>query len=291
MAEGLYPDTREAVCNCTALRKAARRLTRFYDACLAEVGLRGTQYAILLYLSRQGATTIGALADAMVTDRTTAGHTIKPLERDHLVSIDVDPADRRSRLISLTEQGARKVEDGRKAWNKAQRIFETSFGEGAARDMRKTMADVAGLELDHTVDHPDNRQEGVSACRSSTDVEPRTEAKEFCVPKLSGKTALVTGASRGIGRASALALAEAEPRSSSITDRALKRRRLSSSIAPGGVQEGAYLSFNLASCGFVLHMFLGATPRPESVRVRPTRPPHLRSRPRRYARPGPSGRP
>jgi len=151
MAEGLDPDPQEMVCNCTALRKAARRLTRFYDACLAEVGLRGTQYAILLHLSRQDPTTIGALADAMVMDRTTVGHTIKPLERDHLVSIDVDPADRRSRLISLTEQGARKVEDGRRAWSKAQRIFEARFGEHAAQSLRKTMADVAGLELDVAV--------------------------------------------------------------------------------------------------------------------------------------------
>ena len=71
MAEGLYPDTRETLCNCTALRKAARRLTRFYDACLADVGLRGTQYAVLLYLSRHGAIPVGALADAMV-------------ERDHV---------------------------------------------------------------------------------------------------------------------------------------------------------------------------------------------------------------
>ena len=148
MADTLDPAGRETACNCTALRKAARHLTRFYDACLATVGLRGTQYAILLYLSRQGVVPVGALAEAMVMDRTTVGHAIKPLERDHLVSIDVDPADRRSRLISLTEDGVRKVDDGRQAWNRAQKVFEARFGEGAARDMRKTMADIAGLELD-----------------------------------------------------------------------------------------------------------------------------------------------
>jgi DNA-binding MarR family transcriptional regulator len=147
MAEAIYPHAGETVCNCTALRQAARHITRFYDACLAEVGLRGTQYAILLYLSRQGATTVGALADAMVMDRTTVGHAIKPLERDRLVSIDVDPADRRSRLIGLTEEGAKKVEDGRTAWTKAQRIFEAKFGESAAQNMRKTMADVVSTEL------------------------------------------------------------------------------------------------------------------------------------------------
>jgi DNA-binding MarR family transcriptional regulator len=153
MAEALHPDSREPVCNCTALRKAARHLTRFYDSCLAEVGLRGSQYAILVHLSRQGPIPVGALADAMVMDRTTVGHAIKPLERDHLVSIDVDREDRRSRLIGLTEQGVRKVEDGRRAWGEAQQIFEATFGEGAARDMRKTLADVAGLELDHNVSH------------------------------------------------------------------------------------------------------------------------------------------
>jgi DNA-binding MarR family transcriptional regulator len=147
MEEALYPWTGKTVCNCTAIRQAARHMTRFYDTCLAEVGLRGTQYTILLYLSRQGETTIGDLAEAMVMDRTTVGHAIKPLERDCLVSIDVDPADRRSRLIALTEQGVKKVEDGYAAWTKAQRVFEAKFGESAAESLRKTMAQVVATEL------------------------------------------------------------------------------------------------------------------------------------------------
>jgi hypothetical protein len=38
-------------------------------------------------------------------------------------------------------------------------------------------------------------------------VQAHQTAKQTIMPNLSGKTALVTGASRGIGRASALALA------------------------------------------------------------------------------------
>ena len=147
MDEALYPWTGETVCNCTAIRQAARHVTRFYDACLAEVGLRGSQYIILLYLSREGPTPIGGLADAMVMDRTTVGHAIKPLERDGLISIDVDPADRRSRLVALTGSGTRKVDEAFAAWNKAQRAFEARFGESAAADMRKTMAEVVATEL------------------------------------------------------------------------------------------------------------------------------------------------
>lgn len=146
--EAFYPWTGETVCNCTAVRQAARHMTRFYDACLAEVGLRGSQYIILLYLSREGPTPINGLAEAMVMDRTTVGHAIKPLERDGLLSIDVDPADRRSRLVGLTEAGTRKVEEAFAAWNKAQQAFEAKFGESAAATLRKTMAQVVATELD-----------------------------------------------------------------------------------------------------------------------------------------------
>ena len=45
---------------------------------------------------------------------------------------------------------------------------------------------------------------------------------------LAGKTALVTGASRGIGRASALALAPPAPRFSCITAAARRKPTLSS---------------------------------------------------------------
>ncbi len=141
------PPKSHAGCNLTAIRQAARHMTRFYDACFAEVGLRGAQYTILTYLWRSGPLTMNGLADAMVMDRTTVGHNMKPLERDGLVSVEVDPEDRRSRLISLTPQGREKVRDGEAAWIKAQRVFEAKFGGTNAREMRKIMRAVVAVEL------------------------------------------------------------------------------------------------------------------------------------------------
>ncbi len=143
----IYPQTDGTRCNSTAIRQAARHMTRFYDAAMADVGLRGTQYTTLLYLSRQGAMTIGALAEALVMDRTTVGHLVKPLERDGLVCIMPDPDDRRSRQVSLTDAGVQRVRDGFAAWEKAQTIFETRFGADNARQMRQTMAAVVATEL------------------------------------------------------------------------------------------------------------------------------------------------
>jgi len=39
-------------CNCTALRKASRRISQLYDAALAPSGLKITQRAILAQVAR-----------------------------------------------------------------------------------------------------------------------------------------------------------------------------------------------------------------------------------------------
>src|SRR5262249_57471634 len=50
------------VCNCLALRGAARHVTQLYDRCLAPTGLRATQYSVLSRLGHLGPLTINALA-------------------------------------------------------------------------------------------------------------------------------------------------------------------------------------------------------------------------------------
>ena len=68
-------------CNCLAVRSAARHISQFYDQFLAPVGLRTTQFSVLSKLEGLGPLTINALARATVTDRTTLGRNILPLER------------------------------------------------------------------------------------------------------------------------------------------------------------------------------------------------------------------
>src|SRR5215470_18702715 len=76
------------VCNCLAVRSAARHVTQLYDQFLAPIGLRITQFSILAKLKRRGPLTINALADVMAMDRTTLGRNIQPLERDGLIAIE-----------------------------------------------------------------------------------------------------------------------------------------------------------------------------------------------------------
>jgi DNA-binding MarR family transcriptional regulator len=126
-------------CNCTALRKATRRISQLYDAALAPSGLKTTQRAILAQLGRSEPATVGVLAEALVMDAGALAHTLKPLERDRLVAVSVDPDDRRNRLISLTQQGRAKLAETDALWAKAQRGFEAAFGRVEADDLREAL--------------------------------------------------------------------------------------------------------------------------------------------------------
>src|SRR6202163_1451271 len=113
------------VCNCHAIRQAARHVTQFYDQVLVPSGLRVTQSAILSRLRRLGPMAINALAAALVMDRTTLGRNILPLERDGLIEIGASPADRRRRELRLSDAGAEKLRRASERWRVAQSRFDS----------------------------------------------------------------------------------------------------------------------------------------------------------------------
>jgi len=126
-------------CNCTALRKATRRVSQLYDTALAPSGLKSTQRTILAQLGRSEPVTVGQLAEALVMDAGALAHTLKPLERDGLVSVTVDPHDRRSRLIKLTRHGRARLAESDVLWAKAQRGFEAAFGRVESDALRQAL--------------------------------------------------------------------------------------------------------------------------------------------------------
>jgi DNA-binding MarR family transcriptional regulator len=145
MAEQGLPVVERNRCNCAALRKASRHMTLFYDAALEPSGLRSTQYALLTEIHRRGdaAPSIGDLAEALVMDQSTIGQNLRPLQRDGLVTLERDEADRRSRLVKLTQAGRARIADARPLWLAAQEKFESGFGKRAAAELRSLLAAIA----------------------------------------------------------------------------------------------------------------------------------------------------
>jgi DNA-binding MarR family transcriptional regulator len=146
----MQADTRlkPELCNCLALRQAARHVTQFYDHFLATAGLRTTQFSILAKLRRLGPITISALAADLVMDRTTLGRNLQPLEREGLVAVVQGRADRRSREIRLTDAGAERLRTAVEGWVKAQAGFEAAFGKQRSAELRAMLHAVAASELE-----------------------------------------------------------------------------------------------------------------------------------------------
>jgi len=154
----MQADTRlkHELCNCLALRQAARHVTQFYDHFLATAGLRTTQFSILAKLRRLGPMTISALAADLVMDRTTLGRNLQPLEREGLVAVVQGRADRRSREIRLTDAGAERLRTAVEGWVKAQAGFEAAFGKQRSAELRAMLHAVAASELERAA--PDARR-------------------------------------------------------------------------------------------------------------------------------------
>jgi DNA-binding MarR family transcriptional regulator len=135
------------ICNCAALRQAARRVTRLYDDALAPTGLGVNQFSILARLSLVGPSTIQDLARLLVMDRSTLGHLLRPLEQRGLVTLDVSEEDRRSRVVTLTQAGKAAVAKARPRWAAAQRRFESTFGREAALELRTVLKGIATADF------------------------------------------------------------------------------------------------------------------------------------------------
>jgi DNA-binding MarR family transcriptional regulator len=133
-------------CNCGALRRASRRVSQLYDAALAPSGVKCTQFAILAELERSGGAepvTMCKLASAMIMDRSTLGHNLRPLQRDQLVVMRLAEDDRRKRYVQLTPKGKVILKHARSLWRRAEQQFEKVMGKRPAAKLRAVLHGIA----------------------------------------------------------------------------------------------------------------------------------------------------
>jgi DNA-binding MarR family transcriptional regulator len=109
-------------CLCLHVQRAARALARRFDEALRPLGLTNGQFSLLMSLNRPEPASMGSVAALLAMDRTTLTAALKPLERRGLVEIKADPADRRSRRVTLTPAG-------RTLLTRAVPIWERVHGE------------------------------------------------------------------------------------------------------------------------------------------------------------------
>ncbi len=127
-------------CLCLHAQRAARALARRFDEALRPVGLTNGQFSLLMSLNRPQPPAIAPVAQLLAMDRTTLTAALKPLQRDGLVDIEPDPADRRSRLLKLTDQGHAVLARAMPLWRRTHAEIEAQLGELDVGLLRKGFA-------------------------------------------------------------------------------------------------------------------------------------------------------
>ena len=130
-------------CLCLCVQRTARALARRFDEALQPVRLTNGQFSMLMSLNRPKPATMRSVAGLLAMDRTTLTAALKLLERRGLVEVAQDPDDRRSRLLSLTQEGQRVLVAALPIWEQTHAEVERLLGDGEivdAASLRKGLA-------------------------------------------------------------------------------------------------------------------------------------------------------
>jgi len=125
------------------VQRAARALARRFDDALRPIGLTNGQFSLLMSLNRPEPPDMGSVASLLGMDRTTLTAAVKPLERRGLLKIKVDPVDRRSRIMTLTQKGRRLLARAVPLWRRTHVAVEALLPDGDPDRFRKNLRAVS----------------------------------------------------------------------------------------------------------------------------------------------------
>jgi len=123
-------------CLCLHLQRAARATARRFDTAFRALDLTNQQFSLLMSLNRPAPASMREVATLLAMDRTTLTAALKPLERRGLVTVTVDPADRRSRKLSLTAAGQRLLAEAVPIWQREHAAIDQMFGDDGPERLR-----------------------------------------------------------------------------------------------------------------------------------------------------------
>ena len=126
-------------CLCLHAQRAARALARHFDQAFRSLGLTNGQFSLMMSLNRPAPPGIGAVADLLAMDRTTLTAALKPLERRGLVTVTVDPNDKRSRCLALTAAGRRLLARATPIWIGTHAEVEARFAKDGPDRLRDSL--------------------------------------------------------------------------------------------------------------------------------------------------------
>lgn len=131
-------------CMVLKARRAARAITRRYNARLRPYGLQSTQAALLFAIARGGFDSISDLAERMAIERSALTRNLRLLREAGLVSTDRSGRGRPQK-VTLTDAGDRMLQTLLPLWAEAQEGLRAELGEAEWSRAQATLAVIGDL--------------------------------------------------------------------------------------------------------------------------------------------------
>jgi DNA-binding MarR family transcriptional regulator len=131
-------------CGCANLRRAARVVTRLYDAALRPSGLGVAQFTLLQALTTSPGMSQKRLASLLEIDSTTLTRTLEPLRRAGWLRSTAG-ADRREVHLALTAAGGHAYRRALPYWQHAQGEFVRVLGTECWNQLMELTVQTAGI--------------------------------------------------------------------------------------------------------------------------------------------------
>jgi DNA-binding MarR family transcriptional regulator len=120
-------------------------LARRFDEALRPVSLTNGQFSLLMALNRPEPAAMGPLTNLLAIDRTTLTAALKVMQRRGLVTVEVDPQDKRGRRIALTPQGRSLLAQALPIWEHTHAWVEEVLPGLDADRLRADLSALAAL--------------------------------------------------------------------------------------------------------------------------------------------------
>jgi DNA-binding MarR family transcriptional regulator len=133
-------------CLCLHLQSAARVAARHFDEAFRPLKLTNGQFSLLMAINRREPPSIGNVATVLAMDRTTLTANLKPLQRRRLLTVAVDPADKRSRHLALTPAGRALLAKAVPLWRRTHAAIERLLARSNPDDLRADLRALSAPE-------------------------------------------------------------------------------------------------------------------------------------------------
>lgn len=130
--------------NCAALRTrmAARGVTRAYDAALRPLGIKITQFTLLVTAKYEAELSIGDMADFLAMERSTLTRNLKLLADMGLIEMRKGSAPR-TKVPVITSRGDALLTRAIPLWRDAQARLTAHIGKTRWKDARALLTDLS----------------------------------------------------------------------------------------------------------------------------------------------------